>query len=118
MGISRPPSDVKLSAIALVLVLTITSCAKIAGSGTGTGGGSGSGGTSNLVDAASDTRWDAAAPDVKGGINSSCDGPTATCNTTSCGNGVLNAPAETCDDGNRTGGDGCSPDCKTETDWI
>ena len=31
---------------------------------------------------------------------------------------MLNPPAETCDDGNHTGGDGCSPDCKTETDWI
>ncbi len=31
---------------------------------------------------------------------------------------MLNPPAETCDDGNRMGGDGCSPDCKTETDWI
>ena len=55
-------------------------------------------------------------PDIIGGTDASCDGPPGTCSP--CGNGMLNPPAETCDDGNRTGGDGCSPDCKTETDWI
>ena len=31
-----------------------------------------------------------------------------------CGNGVVEA-VEICDDGNRTGGDGCSSDCQTES---
>ena len=35
-----------------------------------------------------------------------------------CGNGVLNVPDESCDDGNQMGGDGCSATCQTETDWI
>jgi fibro-slime domain-containing protein len=46
-----------------------------------------------------------------------CSG-TAGCGPNLCGNGQLNPPGETCDDGNQKGGDGCSPDCHTETDWI
>jgi len=34
-----------------------------------------------------------------------------------CGNGVLN-PGESCDDGNQTGGDGCSAICRIESDWV
>ena len=51
-------------------------------------------------------------------IDASCDGQAGSCKPMLCGNAVLNPPDETCDDGNLTGGDGCSPDCKTETDWI
>src|SRR5690242_15596440 len=40
------------------------------------------------------------------------------CQTSRCGDGVVAVPKETCDDGNSLGGDGCSPDCKVETDWI
>jgi cysteine-rich repeat protein len=57
---------------------------------------------------------DAAVPDVIGSKDTSCDGPPG-CSPR--GNGMLNPPAETCDDGTARG-DGCSPDCKTETDWI
>jgi len=42
----------------------------------------------------------------------------AGCQAATCGNQVVEVPAETCDDGNAAGGDGCSRDCKTETDWI
>jgi fibro-slime domain-containing protein len=35
-----------------------------------------------------------------------------------CGNGTLNGPGETCDDGNVVGGDGCSATCQVESDWI
>ena len=42
----------------------------------------------------------------------------AGCQTARCGNGVVEVPTEMCDDGNSFGGDGCSPDCKIETDWI
>jgi len=34
-----------------------------------------------------------------------------------CGNAVLN-PTEGCDDGNLTAGDGCSPWCEVETDFV
>ena len=44
------------------------------------------------------------------------DGPSRPDNL--CGNGVLNLPDESCDDGNQIGGDGCSATCQTETDWI
>ncbi|TFH22402.1 MAG: glucose dehydrogenase [Myxococcales bacterium] len=33
----------------------------------------------------------------------------------SCGNGVIDAANEDCDDGNRSAGDGCSPDCTIES---
>ncbi len=35
----------------------------------------------------------------------------------SCGNGILEG-TEACDDGNTTPGDGCTADCKIETDWA
>ena len=31
-----------------------------------------------------------------------------------CGDGAMNVPGETCDDGNNQGGDGCAPNCTTE----
>jgi hypothetical protein len=42
--------------------------------------------------------------------------PPAGCDTApaSCGDGALAAPDEECDDGNRTGGDGCSALCRLE----
>src|SRR6185436_5638964 len=52
-------------------------------------------------------------------LGPACDRATGiNCPAAPCGNGRLDLPAETCDDSNTTGGDGCSPDCKTETDWI
>ena len=104
----------KASLIAQLFALAVAGCAGV--STKSTSGNGGQGGTPPAVDASIDIRVDAAVPDVVGGKDTSCDGPPGTCSP--CGNGTLNPPAETCDDGNRTGGDGCSPDCKTETDWI
>src|SRR3954470_2428362 len=113
----RPPIySVKVWLIAQALALALAGCAGV--STKSTSGKGGQGGTSPVVDAAIDIRWDTGVPDVIGGTDASCDGAPGACTPTPCGNGTLNPPAETCDDGNRTGGDGCSPDCKTETDWI
>ena len=39
------------------------------------------------------------------------------CVSASCGNGILEG-AEECDDGNTTPGEGCTAECKLETDWA
>jgi fibro-slime domain-containing protein len=39
------------------------------------------------------------------------------CVNTGCGNGILEA-SEECDDGNTASGEGCTADCKLETDWA
>ncbi|AUX34867.1 MULTISPECIES: EGF domain-containing protein [Sorangium] len=39
-------------------------------------------------------------------------GDGVTCVLPGCGNGFVEAPAEACDDGNQTAGDGCRADCK------
>lgn len=36
------------------------------------------------------------------------------CRTSTCGNGIVEADHETCDDGNRVNGDGCDQGCHTE----
>ena len=38
------------------------------------------------------------------------------CVSAACGNGIMEG-AEECDDGNTASGDGCTSDCKLETDW-
>ena len=38
------------------------------------------------------------------------------CRHDGCGDGVVDSPAERCDDGNDVGGDGCSPHCHIEGD--
>ncbi len=82
-------------------------------SGSGGRGGSVGTGGATLGGSGGHNRVDAGrAPDA------TCDGAPGACLVTSCGNGLLDSPAETCDDGNQVGGDGCSPDCHTETDWI
>jgi fibro-slime domain-containing protein len=109
------------------LVLLVVGCAGVSGKnltgGAGQGGsagtalvGTGTGGTGP----AGGTTGAAGTSVVDGGSGSdaSCDGSPGPCRPSACGNGKLNPPAETCDDGNQTGGDGCSPDCHTETDWI
>lgn len=49
-----------------------------------------------------------------GESTSSCD---ADCTLATCGDGTLNTSSgEQCDDGNRMGGDGCSPSCEEEPD--
>src|SRR4051812_48912302 len=72
------------------------------------------------ADSAPDVRADAMAADLPS-IDRwpTCDPATGlNCPVAPCGNGRLDLPAETCDDGNTKGADGCSPVCKTETDWI
>ena len=76
---------------------------------------------STTPDSAADVRSEVMPPNLSSPFERwlACDPATGlNCPVPPCGNGMLNPPAETCDDGNRTGGDGCSPDCKTETDWI
>src|SRR5262249_10484554 len=34
-----------------------------------------------------------------------------------CGDGVIEAPFETCDDNNTAADDGCTPDCQVQTGW-
>ncbi len=53
-----------------------------------------------------------------GGVGGACDGAAGACGKNRCGDGILDPSTESCDDGNQVGGDGCSPGCKTETDWI
>lgn len=43
-------------------------------------------------------------------------GGAGTCGATACGDGVLNAVAEECDDNNAKSGDGCDASCKFEVD--
>ena len=105
---------------AIVLLLMCGACAGVNGkpSTSGSGGQSGSGGSS--ARGGSGGSLGGVGGRGTGGSStggSSCSG-SAGCGPSLCGNGQLNPPGETCDDGNQTGGDGCSPDCHTETDWI
>jgi cysteine-rich repeat protein len=43
--------------------------------------------------------------------------PSFGCDPT-CGDGILAAPAEACDDGNVTSGDGCTASCLVEPGWT
>ena len=61
-------------------------------------------GSDNCPMIANPSQWDA----NKNGIGDDCEGPVPT-----CGNKVID-PAETCDDGNKQGGDGCSAWCQPE----
>jgi len=99
---------------ACLFVAALGGCAGVSSKAT-TGNG-GQGGTAPVADAAGDAPRDAGTPDLSIRMDAPCVGTAEQCKP--CGNGMLNPPAEMCDDGNRTGGDGCSPDCKTETDWI
>jgi fibro-slime domain-containing protein len=96
-------------------IVVLGGCAGI--SARSTSGSGGQGGASS-GDAAGGGPRDAGTLDLGSLSDASCDGAPGACKPSLCGNGVLNPPAETCDDGNHAGGDGCSPDCKTETDWI
>ncbi len=86
-------------------------------SGSGSGGQSGAGGTSAPGGSGGGLGGAGGPGGVVGTGGGTCSG-NAGCGPSLCGNGQLNPPGETCDDGNHTGGDGCSPDCHTETDWI
>ena len=46
----------------------------------------------------------------------SCAGGSSICRT-QCGDGVVGAPDEACDDGNATSGDGCDATCSPEAGW-
>jgi fibro-slime domain-containing protein len=85
------------------LLLAAASCARVVNS---MPADSGAGGSSNVT----------TTPDAAVDLQPRPDGPSRPDNL--CGNGVLNMPAEGCDDGNMLGGDGCSATCQTETDWI
>jgi len=102
---ARPVSSSPLSSsrVPALLLLAAASCARVVNSSPAD---SGAGGSNNVITTAD------AAPDVQ----PRPDGPSRPDNL--CGNGVLNPPAESCDDGNAIGGDGCSATCQTETDWI
>ncbi len=103
-------------ALLLAPVLAWASCANV--KSVNPGGGGGQDGATVSPDAAADAFTDGTPPDLRGPpvSDAGCDGPAGTCSL--CGNSALNSASETCDDGNRQGGDGCSAECKTETDWI
>ncbi|MEQ1737143.1 MAG: DUF4215 domain-containing protein, partial [Rhodoglobus sp.] len=42
------------------------------------------------------------------------DACLTSCQEARCGDGVVQVGVEECDDGNATGGDGCSPTCEVE----
>ena len=48
---------------------------------------------------------------MNGAANGSC---TDACLTRFCGDGIIDANSEQCDDGGTQGGDGCSPNCQHE----
>ena len=93
-----------LSVSTVVFGLIFAGCAGVKGNASsgsgGTGNGSGKGGNKgtggHIVDA--------------GGIDIGNAAMT-------CGNGMLD-PGESCDDGNKVGGDGCTPLCQIENGWI
>jgi fibro-slime domain-containing protein len=104
---SGPGSMARTLGAVLSLAL-VAACAKISGAR-----GSGQG-----EDAMRDAGGVAEVPDVFMRTDVSCAGRPGACGSSLCGNSTIDPPAETCDDGNVNGGDGCSQDCKTETDWI
>jgi fibro-slime domain-containing protein len=84
----------------VVLCLAVAACAQVKQKP----GGSGNGGTSG------------------GGGNGPTDGPPPpvdgiTVNTAKCGNNVVDT-GEACDDGNKMGGDGCTPLCQIEDGYT
>ena len=107
----------------LVALVVAASCAQVSRSSPGGGTGGQTGSNMMAPDAAADqqSRPDLPTIDLPGPppFEAGCESATTSgsgCNL--CGNGLLNSPGETCDDGNQTGGDGCSATCQTETDWI
>jgi cysteine-rich repeat protein len=98
----------------LVLIIAGSSCARAVTAAGGTGGESGAGGARADAGRPPDAITHPPPPGTGG-----CSGTVSTtggCNQ--CGNGTLETPGESCDDGNQQGGDGCSANCQTETDWI
>ena len=99
----------------MLLLGAALGCAKVSG-GTGSAGSGGQAGLPPQPDAG----W---SPDVPA-LPDALFHPDVTCSSTvgcggpNCGNGTIDPPGETCDDGNHVGGDGCSIDCKIEVDWF
>ncbi len=86
--------------------LTPPSGASGGAGGTGDAGGAAQGiGGSGPLTAGRDAAIDLGRPDPP------------PCYCTTCGNGMLD-PGERCDDGNKTGGDGCTPLCQIENGWT
>jgi fibro-slime domain-containing protein len=113
--IGLPPALIRRAWRAILLFsICCGGCAGVNGqaAGTGSGGQVAAGGSSAGGSGASGGTGGAI------GTGGSACGGAAGCRATLCGNGQLNPPAETCDDGNQKSGDGCSPDCHTETDWV
>jgi len=97
-----------LSVSTVVFGLILAGCAGVKGkesTGTGgTGNGSGKGGSNGSGGRAT---IDAGGVDLGSMIQ------------TTCGNGVLDTDqGEKCDDGNKVGGDGCTPLCQIEKGWV
>ena len=97
----RAPRSV--SGLFLVVCLAVAACAQVKQKPGGTGNG-GTGASSG------------------GGGNGQTDGPPPpvdgiTVSTAKCGNGVVD-PGEACDDGNKMGGDGCTPLCQIEDGYT
>src|SRR6188474_2043189 len=92
-------------AATFLLLLTLASCAKVSGSGEGMPDG----GTGSDLSHIPDLIF---RPDVN------CAATVLACGGPACGNSRIDPPSETCDDGNHTGGDGCSAACQLETDWV
>jgi fibro-slime domain-containing protein len=95
-----------LGVSSVVLGLILAGCAGVKpketsgsggnGNGNGKGGNNGSGGTGN---------------------RSTVDASVELGNLSLCGNGMQD-PGEQCDDGNKVGGDGCTPLCQIENGWV
>src|SRR4051812_40916407 len=92
--------------LVLIVACVASSCAKVTISSSVDGGGGQSGAGGAKPDAAADGRSpdQIIRPPGTGGC-AGTSGATGGCNL--CGNGALNTPGETCDDGDQQGGDGC-----------
>jgi fibro-slime domain-containing protein len=113
-GAMSIPRHLRAASPLVGVMLALTACAGVGakpGAGSGGQGGAAAAGIGLGGSGLGGSRPDA------GTIPDPCDRLLGTCPATVCGNGSLTLP-ETCDDGNLMGGDGCSPDCQTESDWI
>jgi fibro-slime domain-containing protein len=111
-GAIRMPRRLTAASPLAAVLLALTACAGVgAKPGQASGGQGGKGGTGAGIGSG----IGGGLPDA-GTTPDGCDRLLGNCPATVCGNGSL-TPPESCDDGNLMGGDGCSPDCKTESDW-
>jgi fibro-slime domain-containing protein len=73
-----------------------------AGGSKNSSGGNGSGATGPIIEV----------PDAGGACSDGCD------EDATCGDGLLQADSEECDDGNTSDGDGCSPTCTADDGYV